>query len=271
MRLRWLAKVACATLLLTLLYAPAAVAVCGRDSDLDGAHGECHKSYQEVKAAYARAAAEGYQYQITLACGSDNTGDACSNPRTCINIPGSVLYRVLRAPATTQNWETWGIVCLTATQLDDFQTITTAMVTHQFRTLDWPTAPITIQPPGGRTLVNLPTNAYTTLTNPTTQTITLLGQPVTIEATPVSYTWTWGDGTTETTTTPGAPYTTGEPLQNSHTYTHPTQVNLSVAVTYHGRYRINTTTDWHDIPEELTLPGTPQPLTIIEANPILTG
>ncbi len=62
--------------------------------------------------------------------------------------------------------------------------------------LDWPTAELVIQPPDGKTLVNLTTNFLTTTTEPTSQTITLLGRQVEIEANPVDYTWHFGDGAT---------------------------------------------------------------------------
>ena len=52
----------------------------------------------------------------------------------------------------------------------------------------------------GRTLINFDTNFYTTNTHPTTQTVTLIGQQVTIEATPTEYTWHFGSGEGDQTT-----------------------------------------------------------------------
>ncbi len=64
---------------------------------------------------------------------------------------------------------------------------------------------ITRQPPSARARLDMPVIAYT---NPATQTLTttILDTPITITATPVSYTWDWGDNTTTNTTNPGAPY-----------------------------------------------------------------
>jgi hypothetical protein len=63
-----------------------------------------------------------------------------------------------------------------------------------------------VQPATGRALVNLPLVAYA---EPVTDTWTptLLGTPVTIRATPVSYVWDFGDGSASVVTDhPGGPY-----------------------------------------------------------------
>jgi hypothetical protein len=43
-----------------------------------------------------------------------------------------------------------------------------------------------------------------------------------------------------------------------------------VDVTYQGRYRVNDG-PWQDIPETLTVVGTPQPLEVVSATPLLVG
>lgn len=64
---------------------------------------------------------------------------------------------------------------------------------------------ITRQPPGSQVLVNLDAIVYTT-DAPRTLTTQVNATPVTVQATPTSYTWTWGDGASTTTTDPGAAY-----------------------------------------------------------------
>ncbi|WP_229116722.1 hypothetical protein [Actinomyces bovis] len=64
---------------------------------------------------------------------------------------------------------------------------------------------ITRQPPSARTRLDMPVIAYTSA-SPQVLNTTILGTPVTITATPVSYAWDWGDGTTTRGTDPGAPY-----------------------------------------------------------------
>ncbi|WP_235984951.1 zinc transporter [Actinomyces trachealis] len=64
---------------------------------------------------------------------------------------------------------------------------------------------ITRQPPSLNTRLDMPVIVYT---DPSAQTLstTVLGTPVTITATPKTYTWSWGDGTTTQTIDPGHPY-----------------------------------------------------------------
>ena len=61
------------------------------------------------------------------------------------------------------------------------------------------------QPPGEQVIVTMDLIVYTD-PSPRTLTTTVGGTPVTVVVTPVSYTWDWGDGTTTSTTDPGAPY-----------------------------------------------------------------
>jgi hypothetical protein len=160
----------------------------------------------------------------------------------------------------------WGTVCLPT----DFEVevITPGRVLHEMKRMTWPAAELSIQPPDGRTLVNFKTNFFTTTTEPDTQTITLLGQRVEIEATPVSYTWHFGDGEKQSGADPGAPYPN---LDVTHTYRKAeVTVRPSVDVTYHGRFRVNGG-QWQDIPETLTVAGTPTQLQVLTATPHLVG
>jgi hypothetical protein len=125
-----------------------------------------------------------------------------------------------------------------------------------------------IQPPDGRTLVNLETNFLTTTTKPTTQSIRLLGHGVDIEATPVDYLWHFGDGSTQEGSDPGAEY---PDLRITHVYAEAgVTVNPSVDVTYQGRYRVDGG-NWVPIPDTLTVAGTPVDLLVLSATPHLVG
>jgi hypothetical protein len=138
----------------------------------------------------------------------------------------------------------------------------------RMKTIDWPSADLVIQPPDGRTLVNLPTNFLTTTTESTSQTVSLLGQTVEIEATPVNYTWHFGDGASQEGADPGAEY---PDLRITHTYVEANvTMTPSVDVTYHGRYRVNDG-PWQDIPDTLTVDGSPVDLEVLSATPHLVG
>ncbi|MFZ2502213.1 MAG: hypothetical protein WAW88_06060 [Nocardioides sp.] len=247
-----------------------AVAGCDPGSSLFDASNNCNHSADEVKGFYATSASDGYRYKLTPDCGRDaaGVGDICANPRMCAVPAGTFHYFLWRQPLAGGEWASIGGVCLGQDDLADLGVITPAMVANEFRRLDWPVAELVVQPPGGETLVNFETNFYTELTERETQTVRLLGIAVTIEATPDSYAWHFGDGTSDRTNTPGAPFprllVTHE-FTNAHVTVHP-----SVDVTYRGRYRI-AGGQWIDIPATRTMTGPDVPLRVIEGEPKLVG
>src|SRR5690606_21614402 len=113
-----------------------------------------------------------------------------------------------------------------------------------------PDAELRVQP-DGVTLVQLDTIFYTR--RPVFEhSVQLLGYDVDIRAEPAEFRWRHGDGTEQTTTTPGAPYPAMDVI---HRYTdaHVT-VRASVDVTYRVRWRVNGA-DWHTLDETLTAAG----------------
>jgi hypothetical protein len=156
--------------------------------------------------------------------------------------------------------------CLSQDQADQISGLTPGFVERAFKRLHWPSSDLVIEPPDGKTLVNFATNFYTTNTTPTTQTVTLLGQRISVEATPTQYTWHFGVGETGLTTTdPGAAY---PDLQVTHRYLHVGTDHPSVDTTYTGRYRVNNGS-WQTIPDALTVPGQPVDLQVVSATPHL--
>ena len=88
---------------------------------------------------------------------------------------------------------------------------------------------ITRQPPGAKALVSKIVIVYTSGDSQTMET-QVGGAPVTIVATPASYTWDWGDGTTTTTKDPGAAYPDHTVF---HKYSHTADnVVISLTTTY---------------------------------------
>lgn len=150
---------------------------------------------------------------------------------------------------------------------EETPTLTVADVQKAFAELPLSAGALVIQPPDGLTLVNFKTNFYTTTTTPTTATVTLLGQPVTLEATPATYTWHFGDGDSTSTTEPGAPY---PKLTVTHSYKLKGDYQPSLSTTYTGRYKL-ADGPWQTIPGTVTIDGPPQPLRAIEAEPKLVG
>lgn len=261
------------TVISALPHSPA-TAGCGASGELTQVDATCEYSPGEVKEKYATAESDGFQYRIRLWCQTRVSDTQCAGSATpCADPPGSFRYELLRAPAgPNPSWTVIGDACLTPGDLGNLGTITPELVATEFRKLHWPKADLVVQPPGGETLVNFPTNFYTENTEPTQQQITLLGTRITIEATPTSYDWHF-DGSKEdednevTTQTPGGPYPT---LDVTHEYldAHVT-VHPRVDVTYTGRYRLGGGA-WTDIPDTLTVTGDPVELRVIEATPRLT-
>ncbi|WGX94586.1 PKD domain-containing protein [Nocardioides sp. L-11A] len=136
-----------------------------------------------------------------------------------------------------------------------------------FAELELPAGTLTIQPPDGLTLVNFRTNFYTTSTDPISTTVALLGQQVTLEATPATFVWHFGDGRSRSTTEPGAAY---PELRITHNYLRKGEYLPSLSTTYTGRYRI-ADGPWQAIPGTVTIDGPGQPLRAIEAEPKLVG
>ncbi|MCX6399359.1 MAG: PKD domain-containing protein [Propionibacteriales bacterium] len=140
-------------------------------------------------------------------------------------------------------------------------------VQRAFARLDLPAAEHVIQPPDGLTLVNFDTNFYTTSTEPISRTVTLLGQQVTLEATPAEFQWSFGDGRSLTTTEPGTPY---PDLTVTHNYERKGTYRPSLGTVYTGRYRVGGGA-WQQIPGTVTISGAPQPIRAIEAQPKLVS
>lgn len=172
-------------------------------------------------------------------------------------------------PGASQLIGAEGAVSLCAGQDDDdpLPVLTVGLIRRAFAELELPAGRLVIQPPDGLTLVNFDTNFYTTSTAPIARTVTLLGQPVTLEAMPSTYRWDFGDGRTLSTSEPGAPYPR---LDVTHRYLRVGSYRPSLSTTYTGRYRVGGGA-WQRIPGTVTIDGAGQPLRAIEAQPKLVG
>ncbi len=196
-----------------------------------------------------------------MKCLSDNLGGLCNNPRTCPGPPPGIWYDVYRDGIDIGN------VCLTNRDAEDLGVLTIELVIEAFERLGWPASELSIEPPDGETLVNFDTNFFTTNTQPTQQTVTLVSQQVTIEATPVEYLWVFGDGDSLATQTPGAAY---PDLEVTHRYTVADAFAPRVDTTYAGRYRVGGG-PWQDIPQTRVIAGASVSLAVLEAAPRLVG
>jgi len=208
------------------------------------------------------------EYEWRSPCPGGELDIMCGAARTCTNPD---LYR----------WELWARILPDGSwtyaysecfggeppPVEEVQPqITEGDIIEAVRTIGLPSLDLEVQPTG-QTLVNLPTNFWTRAET-FTDSVSLLGHTVDVEATPSEYTWHTGDGTTMTTTSPGARY---PDLEVTHRYTDATpQVTPSVDVTYTVRYRIDGA-DWRDLSATLTATGETTTLQVREAIGQLTG
>jgi hypothetical protein len=241
---------------------------CDAGGSFNEADAICHEGAEQVDSYVAKAAHLAYEYKVVQDCKAKGDAGVCRRPKACVSSSGTrgTLYFLQRREGGGP-WTTVMNPCLTASQADQVGGITPGMVATAWQRLSWPTGELTIQPPDGQTLVDLDTNFLTTNTRPTTQVVTLLGQRVTIEATPSRYHWHFGDGATTSTTSPGHRY---PHLDVTHDYADPGHLRCSVDVTYTGRFRVNDD-PWQQIPGALTVDGDDVPLWVRTASPVLTG
>lgn len=137
---------------------------------------------------------------------------------------------------------------------------------EDFRRINLDGSGITINPENKDAVINLPLVAYTSADSQRT-TITLLGTRVLVEATPIDYTWNWGDGSKPTSTEdPGRPYPS---FDISHTYTATGTHSIALTTTWSGRFSINGGNTWQSINGTATTTDTAPPLTVVEKLPVL--
>jgi hypothetical protein len=241
-----------------------AFADCTEDADLTVVSQTCDYSsadVQEEKAKYPTA-----KWTVRQLCKDDarNPEGLCFNPQECTTaagVPGTryTLYR---------DGENVGTACLSADEADtvDDPPPIRELVLKAFDTLDWAPSELVVQPPGGKTLVNLESNFYTTNTDYTDVAVRLVQSDVVVSARPIAYEWHFGDGTSETTTSPGAPY---PDLDVSHVYEQTGKVVVSVDTQYgDASFTVNGGAP-EDIPSTLWVAGADADLAVLEALPQL--
>jgi hypothetical protein len=145
------------------------------------------------------------------------------------------------------------------------QDVTWEEVRSETKNVIFPGLSVKVQP-NGRTLVNLDTIVYTDDNKVSTTTVTLLGFPVVVEATPISYTWRFGDGSPAlTTSTPGKAYPSKE---ITHKYMKRGDVSLTLTTNYAARFNV-ADTGWQYVEGTIPVTGPATALRVREAVPVL--
>jgi hypothetical protein len=147
----------------------------------------------------------------------------------------------------------------------DESDLTEGAILEAVREIGLPSLRVRIQP-GEETLVNVPTIFYTE-PEAFRRSIDLLGFDIDLVATPVSYRWFHGDGTSSSTDRPGRPYPA---MDVTYRYPEPAeQLHPRVDVTYQVRFRVDGGS-WQTIGQTLLASGPTAELEVREAAPVLT-
>lgn len=127
--------------------------------------------------------------------------------------------------------------------------------------------------PGNVGIVDLPAN-FTASAQTQVQTGELFGLPLTVRFTPRTYLYDYGDGTTATLTTPGRTWESlGQPqftpTPTTHVYRERGDYIATVTIGY--SVEIDLGAGWVPLAGQMTIPGTPQAIRILEAHTALVA
>jgi hypothetical protein len=139
--------------------------------------------------------------------------------------------------------------------------ITEGMVITEVRKVGFASSVVHVQP-AGNTLVNLDTNFYADR-KVFDRAVPILGQMVPVRATP-TYTWHFGDGTSQHTEGSGAPYPEGDV---THQYKDRGKVIVSVTLNYDTWFRLPGQ-EWQRA-GVVDIPGPGTGVQVCEARPVL--
>lgn len=202
----------------------------------------------------------------SISCAASESCDAAGEVRQTL-----WARRVMdaRGRAVDEPWAVTFTQCRSAAGLGpvpEQRTLTTGLILQAIRRLGVPASKV--EGPA-YTLVNLETTFYTR-PQPVERSLTIIGYGVDVEITPTSYRWEWGDGSSETSATPGRPYPSTD---ITHIYLHDTprgSTAVSVDVTYSARFRVDGGS-WQTIPDALTIPGAPSDVPVKQATGVLVA
>lgn len=230
-----------------------------------------------------------FEYVAVIACpGNDPTDPDRVNCQYAIDYcetfqPGSsgpysyIHRRVADDTGPIGTWEPLGPTCFRSDvpprSGESSPELTEAMILEQFHRTDFALPTMSIEPPDGRTLVNLP--VYYELVWPEegfepgeVDTTDIIGFEVRIRPTLDSATYHFGDGTSAgPTTSLGGPHPTGD---ITHEYAAATTVEPYITVIYGGEVSVDGS-PWATIPGTATIEGPLSPLDVLTSRNRLYG
>ena len=182
--------------------------------------------------------------------------------------PGTAIYWYMSDKA--KNPPVWifrsGPECVFGEKPRDVLAEIAGQIAHEFQRTPIAAAKIGSQP-GPHTLRGKETNVWADAATQTFN-LTMIGQKVTITATPVAYTWDYGDGTSwGPTPIHGAPLhedRIGEQTQTSHVYVATGRLAINLTTHFNGTYTVNGGPEL-PIPGQGNIPSPALPLTVWRA------
>jgi len=123
--------------------------------------------------------------------------------------------------------------------------------------------------PANWSLPRLPTNIFS-MAGEMVESGELLGWPIQVKFTPSSYQWTYGDGSSATTNSPGGSWGENQfsPRATSHIYTKPGIYDISGEVKYSVSYRFDDG-EFVGIPGSITRAGGQARVEVLTVSPLL--
>jgi len=195
------------------------------------------------------------QYKAVLQCQTDENnvsvkclpGQQQCPPREEGGKPGiPVIWKVAPRGIPDPVWTDWtptgsGPSCLYDESVEDLLPRIAALIQSEFQKLPVAAGTVTAQP-SPHTLRGAETNFYAESAEQQFD-ITILGQKVHVVATPVQYTWNYGDGTTlGPQASAGGPLPQdrwGEKTRTSHVYTQTGDFQVVLTTHFQGTYSVN--------------------------------
>jgi len=184
-------------------------------------------------------------------------GRADADGVTALGPLSRVWYRALSpADRSTSAWQRGELTCFPeAVPGVSTPQLTMAMVTQQWSTTPVAEPGVSLQP-DGPALVTKP--SFVQVTWPVTglrpdqvRAVTLLGHQVRIKAVLQTFTYSFGDGTTVKTTSPGGRWPDGNVR---HGWEHAGTYTVGVSATYTGQFSVDGS-EWADLPGATTVAG----------------
>lgn len=145
----------------------------------------------------------------------------------------------------------------------------------EFKKVELPASTITVQPPGGETLVNFKTILSTHADrHQVTVSLENVKIDLVLEVWPSHFLWKHGDETTQETTHAGLKWTEGADVDSegfvTHVYTQALKAaKVSVDTTWSAQFKVVGAADWRPVNGTVTKVGEPIELTVREATPEL--